>query len=355
MKEKILINNKGGNNNDKKIILASDAHWGERMYDFLTQGKFKSEEVRKMLGVPKAVWLDVVFNRYRQGNERRFELLLKEIQKVGDVKYLFFGGDMVSGYGERGLSGENSQEAISEFKKVVDSFISEGVQKHYVAGDHEMGYYLPWSWDEQGGLNERAIEMFEGNFNELFYTFNEDQYKFVILSSDLELVDKQKEARGVSEEILRKQSRQRTFYKDEISGAQKDEKIVLMLHDPDALQPMFDFLEQHLDKIERTFVGHHHAQWVTAMQKYLYSLAGSTLGKPSLKFLEQYIAQSSLEHLRKNSINAKIWNQMKMVTIPAPGGNFGLGGGFLVAKLGEDGLDIQKHNLPTDFGLLTGK
>ena len=37
------------------------------------------------------------------------------------------------------------------------------------------------------------------------------------------------------------------------------------------------------------------------------------------------------------------------------GGNFGIGGGFLVATLGEQGLDIQKHKLPVDLGLVTGK
>jgi len=44
-----------------------------------------------------------------------------------------------------------------------------------------------------------------------------------------------------------------------------------------------------------------------------------------------------------------------MVTIPAPGGNFGLGGGFLVGILEEDGLTVQKHKLPIDFGLITGR
>ncbi len=340
-------------NKNKKIILASDAHYGEKKYDELTQDKFKKPKERGS-AIPDATWLDYVFDRYRRGNERRFKLLLSEVKNIGGVQHLFFGGDMVSGYGERGLSGPNSQKVIEEFKKVLDQFLPQKtLAKHFVAGGHELGYALPWSWDEKGGINERAIEMFESNFNELFFTVQEEQYKFVILSSNLELINDRNQR--VTEKILKKKREQEEFYKDTISEALPDEKIILMLHDPDALQPMFSFLEQHLQKIERTFVGHHHAQWVTAVQKYLYRLAGSSLGNSSLKFLEQFVAKSSLQHLRKNSVNAQIWQRVKMVTIPAPGGNFGLGGGFLVAVLGEDGLSVQKHNLPIDFGLITGR
>ncbi len=339
-------------NNDKKIILAADAHYGEKTYDDLTEDRFRKPEDRQN-DVPDAMWLDHVFNRYRQGNKRRFELLLTEMKKVGGVQHIFFGGDMVSGYGERGLSGPNSQRAINDFGQVLDGFISDEIPKHYVTGDHEMGYELPWSWDEEGGMNETSIEMFDCNFNELFFTVQEDQYKFVALSSDLELLNDG--GRMVTEEMMKKKRRQEEFYKDTISEVSNDEKIVLMLHDPDALQPMFDFLEKHLEKIEKTFVGHHHAQWITAVQKYLYQIAGSSLGNPSLKFLEQFVAKSSLQHLREKSVNGKIWQQVKMVTVPAPGGNFGIGGGFLVATLGEQGLDVQKHKLPVDFGLVTGK
>ncbi len=340
-------------NKDKKIILTSDAHWGEKEYDDLTQDKFKPREKRSTPEIPDATLLDTIFNRYRQGNERRFEVLLKEIQKVGEVEYLFFGGDMVSGYGERGLSGPRSQEAINKFKSVLDQFIQPNIARKYVAGGHELGYRLPWSWDAQGGLNEIAIEMFEGNFNQLFFTFQEEQYKFVILSSDLELLTDDSD--GATDKILRKKKEQQEFYKDTISEAKKDERIVLLIHDSDALNTMFDFLGKHLSKIEKTFVGHHHAQWVTGLQKYLYLLASSSLGTKSLEFLKQYVAESSLQHLLQKKDNGKIWKQVKMVTIPAPGGSFGVGGGFLVGRLGENGLEIQKHSLPIDYGLVTGK
>ena len=335
----------------KKVLLVSDAHWGEKKYDDLTQDKFKPREKRSAPEIPDATLLDAIFNRYRQGNERRFKVLLKEMEKVGEVKYLFFGGDMISGYGERGLSGPRSEQAINEFKSVLDRFIQPNIARKYVAGDHELGYRLPWSWDDQGGLNEVAIEMFEENFNQLFFTFQEEQYKFVILSSDLELLTDD----SATDNISKKKKEQQEFYKDTISEAKEDERIVLLMHDPDALDTMFDFLEKHLSKIEKTFVGHHHAQWITGLQKYLYLLASSSLGTKSLEFLKQYVAESSLQHLLQKKNNGKIWKQVKMVTIPAPGGNFGVGGGFLVGRLGENGLEIQKHSLSIDYGLVTGK
>ncbi len=65
-------------NNEKKIILISDAHYREEKYDELTQDKFKKPEDRQN-DVSDATWLDHIFNRYRQGNERRFKLLLMEM------------------------------------------------------------------------------------------------------------------------------------------------------------------------------------------------------------------------------------------------------------------------------------
>lgn len=333
----------------EKIILSSDAHWGEKKYDELTQAKFVGETEE----VPPAVLLDKIFDRYRQGNERRFNLLLKEVQKIEGVEHLFFCGDMVSGYGERGLSGKNSQEAINEFKKVLDNFICPEISKSYVAGGHELGYRLPWSWDKDGGINDKSIEMFEGNFNQLFYTFQKEQYNFVILSSDLELISNSDDY--LTDKIRQKKQQQTEFYKDTINELERDERVILMLHDPDALNPMFDFLKEHLSKIEKTFVGHHHAQWTTAINQYLYALADSTFANKGMNFLENLGAKSSFDHLKSQKANAKIWKQVKLITIPAPGGNFGLGGGFLVGQLGENGLDVQKHKLPVDFGLMTGK
>ncbi len=122
---------------------------------------------------------------------------------------------MVSGYGERGLSGPNSQKVIDDFKQVPDGFIIDKISRHYIAGDHEMGYELSWSWDQKGGMNERAIEMFESNFNELFFAMQEDQYKFIVLSSDLELLNDS--GRMVTDKMMKKREYRKNFIKTQLA------------------------------------------------------------------------------------------------------------------------------------------
>ncbi len=54
-------------------------------------------------------------------NEGRFILSLEEARGIGDSDFLFFGGDSVTGYGERGLIGPDSLDHINKFKKLMGS------------------------------------------------------------------------------------------------------------------------------------------------------------------------------------------------------------------------------------------
>jgi hypothetical protein len=80
-----------------------------------------------------------------------------------------------------------------------------------MAGGHEIGYILPLSTDPEGGPSERSIQVFEDNFNQIFYTFSEGRYKFVVLSSDLELL------KSGSDALMKRKQLQEEFYKDEIT------------------------------------------------------------------------------------------------------------------------------------------
>ena len=57
--------------------------------------------------------------------EKRFVLTLEEAEKIGNINFLFFGGDMVTGYGERGIIGPDSPEHISKFKEMLDKYFRE--------------------------------------------------------------------------------------------------------------------------------------------------------------------------------------------------------------------------------------
>ena len=276
-------------------------------------------------------------------NEEKFVITLEEAQGIGGVEYLFFGGDMVTGYGERGLTGPDSLEHIKKFKTLLSGYFGD-MPKKYMAGGHELGYVLPLSTDPEGGPSEKSIEIFEGNFNELFYTFEDGKYKFVVLSSDLELL------RGGTDEMLRKKREQREFYKDEMTYKLPDQKVVLMLHDPDALASMFPFLKNNLGELERTFSGHQHAQWVNKIYPQICQVASSKIMAKPLKAIFNKMfpgkAEAVWKYFQDNKDNASIWNAVKLSIIPAPGGMMGVGGGFLVADLNEEGIKVHKINIP---------
>lgn len=155
--------------------------------------------------------------RSMKENENRFLSSLNVASKIDDVDLLFFGGDSVTGYGERGLIGPDSLDHINRFKKLLeDNFGS--LPKKYMAGGHELGYILPLSTDPEGGLSEKSIQVFEENFNELYYSFTEGRYKFVVLSSDLELFSKGTDG------LMKMKKLQQEFYRDEIAYTEQGQK-----------------------------------------------------------------------------------------------------------------------------------
>lgn len=276
-------------------------------------------------------------------NENRFILALenvKRLYKFNELDYLFFGGDIVTGYGERGLTGSNSLDHINRFKKLVECQQLAGLPKKYMAGGHEVGYILPLSTDPEGGISEASIQVFEQNFNELFYVFTEGRYKFVVISSDLELY-----GNGV-ESIRGRKKLQQEFYQDEITYTEQGQKIVLMLHDPDALALMFPFLKNNVGKIERTFAGHQHAQWVNKIYPTLCQLASSRILEIPLKPLFNKFfpgkAGAVWNYFQQNKHNGHIWKSLNLTIIPAPGGMLGIGGGFLIADLEDEGIKVNK-------------
>jgi hypothetical protein len=312
---------------EKRGAFFSDAH----MYE-------SQDPLHKNLEGKNTAGEKIIANAIKEGEER-FALTLKRAHEIGNLDFLFFGGDMVTGYGERGLIGPDSLGHIAKFKEVLDEHF-QGLPKRHMAGGHEIGYILPLSTDPQGGPSEESIRVFEENFNQLFYTFSESRYKFIVLSSDLELLE------GGTDVLMKRKALQEEFYKDEITYANPGQKIVLMLHDPDALAPMFSFLSRNLNKIEKTFSGHQHARWVNRVYPKLCSVASSrVLELPMKPLFNKFFpgkADAVWNYFRQNKDNAQIWNSVKLSIIPAPGGMLGIGGGFLIVDLKEDSIEVRK-------------
>ena len=162
----------------------------------------------------------------------------------------------------------------------------------------------------------------------------------MVLSSDLELL------KDGTDTLMKRKQLQEEFYKDEITYTQPEQKVILMLHDPDALAPMFSFLGKNLEKIEKTFSGHQHAQWVNRIYPTLCSTASSRVLELPLKpFFNKFFpgkADAVWNCFRQNKDNARIWDSVKLSIIPAPGGMLGVGGGFLIADLKEEGIEVKK-------------
>ena len=321
------------NMDEKRGAFFSDAH----MYE-------SQDPLHRDLAGKNSAGEKMIAKGIKEG-ERKFIMTLEEAQKIGNIDFLFFGGDMVTGYGERGLTGPTSLENVKKFKATLDNYFL-GTPRQFMAGGHELGYVLPLSTDPEGGPTEKSIQIFEENFNQLYYTYSEGRYKFVVLSSDLEMMS------GGTESMIKRQKLQREFYKDEITYTGPEQKVVLMIHDPNALAPMFNFLEPNLDKIEKTFSGHLHAQWATQLFPNLCTLASSQLLELPLKPLfDKYFPGKADEvwayYSQYRNIN-KIWKSVKLVTIPAPGGIGGIGGGFLLADLKPEGIEVKKIKTPKE-------
>ena len=126
--------------------------------------------------------------------------------------------------------------------------------------------------------------------------------------------------------------------------------MVIMIHDPDALVPMFPFLKNNIGKVERTFSGHQHAQWVNKIYPVLCQLASSSLLEIPLKpiFNKFFPGKSDAvwSYFSANRHNAHIWKSLNLTIIPAPGGMLGVGGGFLVADLEDEGIKVSKIKIP---------
>ena len=305
-------------------IFLSDAH----MYE-------SEDPLKKELSGKKTTGENMITKAIKEG-ERRFILTLKKAQTI-NADFVFCGGDMVTGYGERGLIGPNSQEHIDKFKEAMEEHFPS-LPIFYMAGGHELGYILPLSTDPEGGPSEESIAAFEKNFGPLFYTFHKGPYKFVVLSSDLILLQ------HGSENLLTKKRLQTEFYQDEV--AYSDHPIVLMIHDPDALALMFPFLKKHLYKIAKTFAGHQHAQWVKKIYPWICKTASSPILEIPLKSLLNKLfpgkANAVWSYFQNNKENAEVWKKLSLSIIPAPGGMMGIGGGFLFSDFRNKGVEVQK-------------
>lgn len=282
------------------------------------------------------------------GRHEKAESELQEVidkgEKVimGRNPLIIFGGDMVDSISPNGLD-DNTEidKRLQGLERIIQETFLHDKQRLCVPGNHDVGYC---SLSDKG-INSKAIEIFESNFNQVFWSFKEDRYVLVGLSSDLILNG----GDSVSESINKKQSEQTEFLKDTIRETKKNnQKVILFLHDPMAVRKVMDIIEWQTGNLEKVFCGHHHAQWTHSVYPVIQDLVKRpVVGKMIQKILEQIIetdkVQPTLAYAQGIKRELSLWNTLQVTIIPAPGGMFGVGGGFLTAKIENEELSVKRY------------
>lgn len=268
---------------------------------------------------------------------------MKKISEEADFSFAVHNGDLIESMRtERGAREEKDREAITKEIKNLEEVL--GCKVIANVGNHESGYSeLPLVTDPQAGISAKsvinALEAF--GRKSLYHSFEEDGHLFVFLPYIF------MEKKAVDFDIEKEKERLIDRFKEDL---RKDLPVILFLHDPDALALMFPFLNQELDKIENTFCGHLHAQWTKSIYPTLCKTASSWILsmvlKPVFNKMFPGKADAVWEYFSNNKENGQIWDAVNLSVIPAPSGMMGIGGGFLVADLTDDGIKVQKIKVP---------
>lgn len=317
-----------------RLALFSDAHL------------FEDDDPLRAILPGKQVLGERLIAKHMKGTRMKLRMAFQSLREIGGADHIFFGGDMISDHGERGIIGPESPEHIADLKKLIHQYFGNTPHR-FMAGGHELGYKAHLSSDPQGGISDESIAAFEENFDALYYDFEIGNRKFVVVSSDLELLN---ESEG-TEKMIQRKKEQSEFYRDSMSSKLPDQKLVLMTHDPDALVPMYPFLKERRDQIEKVFCGHMHAQSAIAgslssQRKITMPVVGWGIRR-IIEFLFPGKSQALYEYAKKSirDDKAAIWKDMQPIVIPASCGLMGKEAGYMTADLKEEGIDVQRHYL----------
>jgi hypothetical protein len=121
------------------------------------------------------------------------------------------------------------------------------------------------------------------------------------------------------------------------------------------LVPMYPFLKEHRNEIEKVFCGHMHAQSAIAsslssQRKITMPVVGWGIRR-IIEILFPGKSQALYKYAKKSMRDDKaaIWADMQPIVIPASCGLMGKQAGYMTADLKEDGIEVHRHiNLVTE-------
>lgn len=243
--------------------------------------------------------------------QNSFEQMLVTASVYGPYDLVIGCGDYTPGTNESGMITDASVGQYHVFNKTLDHAIGHA-PRLLVWGDHDTGYYFDVSGKtgvkigtEAGGMSVLSTRRAEELIGPAFGVLDVGVKKIVYISTNLV-----RNVDSSSDAYLRNlQKRQEKFVDNVLSDAGVGE-IIFCLHDPTAIDLYGGIglcLKSYTNKIEMILHGHLHARWNARLMRIFY--------KPYRNLCKQF----------------------RVHVIPASWGMMGLGKGFGIMWLTDDG------------------
>ncbi|OGI26638.1 MAG: hypothetical protein A2359_00775 [Candidatus Moranbacteria bacterium RIFOXYB1_FULL_43_19] len=320
-----------------KIIATSD--WHETPFK---KDKFKTQ---------KPNWIEkiIIWLTSSQKKLQRIFVRMTEVIREEKIEIVIHNGDLMENpQNEQGLV---TREGIQTAKQIRRSFCWENhVHMQINAGNHCLGYRLPLSTDPEGGISLASIKGFQeltGTHGEsLCRLFNYKGHSFVFVPFGLV----QEFAKDFDIEEFKA-----IIINDlwNIFQGLGERKIILFLHDPEALanDDLYRVIRRHQNKIRHVFCGHWHAAWSFWSNWLLAKIFNNWWLYPDdlfVRFLLLLLSKSlrisgevKRSFKRFKDVPARM-RELGVTIIPAPLGMLGFGGGFLTLDM--ETMEIQKFS-----------
>lgn len=267
-------------------------------------------------------------------------LMGKISRHSANVKMAILNGDIVEcEYNERGMTQKTDVRVVNNLRDSLQKIID--VPWYFVVGDHEIGYKLPLSRDPNGGVSTKSISNFQRTLGKLFHGVYGQDFNLLFVSSTLMLSDWRSLGSAEGMELQSLKREQEKFIVRWLMEIEEYKKVFVFMHDPDALKNFRSIINRDYyakNKNFTVFCGHMHADWTLRAYEALGKISKSPFRIIMPKKIRIW-ASDNLERL-------DLFRKYDLQIIPAPGGMMGLGGGFKILNIYDDGsYGIEKYSI----------
>lgn len=323
----------------EKILLFSDSHIAP-----FREEKFETQERNFMERTIQ------FFANILEEKEKGVYGKMKEIVVDEKITLGISNGDLMESLAtERGWKTSRDLQAAKKTREDLKKDL--GIELEMNMGNHETGYILPLSTDDGGGVSSGSIENFLDitNRGDVYYSFVQAGFRFIFVPYFFtEKIAKNFDLARMKEIFLAKMEKDLSVSR---------EPIAIFIHDPDSLmdERLLKLIRVNREKVKAIFFGHYHSWLNLFFSKILITIFNSSLLVPCRLILyfifwifsgrNKKIVRELGKHFRSRKSIPAIIKELEMILIPAPTGMFGIGGGFLVLEISDNGeLGITSHS-----------